>query len=265
VVLTAEQKAINIERRRQEKYNKTHQIIDGIDHKFCNNHYKYFPEENPWFPATLEYFYQNKTSKVDGLNPYCKRCGSQRALEQWKDDPIKHREAHKKYEKTSKFKQWTKKNREDQKEYLIQYRKDNKEKLNTYCKERRMHKTHNINKTEWQKCKEYFNNACAYCGLPVEDHYNIYKGELRKEDLQKEHVIHDGINDLSNCIPACKSCNSSKHESTLDEWYNENNPNFTEEKYNKIIEWITEDHKQYIMPPRPKQKYVRKESKKEVS
>jgi len=258
VTLTAEQKAINIERRRQEKYNKTHKIINGIDHKFCNTHYEYFPEEDPWFPATLEYYYKNISSNVDGLYPNCKKCGSQKAIEQWKDDPIKHREAHKKYEKTSKFKQWTKKNREDQKEYLIQYRKDNKEKLNTYCKERRMHKKHNINGLEWTKCKEYFNNACAYCGLPIEDHYNIYKGELRKEDLQKEHVIHDGINDLSNCIPACKSCNSSKHESTLDEWYNSDNPNFTEEKYNKIIQWITEEYKQYIMPPKPKQKYTRK-------
>lgn len=253
MVLTPEQKAINIERRRQEKFNKTHKIINGIDHKFCNNHYKYYPEENPWFPATLEYFYQNKTSKVDGLNPYCKKCGSQRAIQQWKDDPIKHRESHKKYEKTPKFKEWSKKNREDQKEYLIQYRKDNKEKMNAYCMVRSQHKSHKINSKEWYDCKEYFNNSCAYCGMTEEEHRKLFK-----QDLHKEHVDHEGSRYLNNCVPGCRKCNTSKHTATLEEWYNINNPVFTQEKYNKILQWINYDHKLYIMPEKPKREYKKK-------
>ena len=40
--LTPEQKANNLEERRKNKYNKTHKIINGIDHKLCNIHHKYY-------------------------------------------------------------------------------------------------------------------------------------------------------------------------------------------------------------------------------
>ena len=39
--------------------------------------------------------------------------------------------------------------------------------------------------------------------------------------------IDDGKNDLSNCIPSCESCNSSKNIKTLNNWYNHENINST--------------------------------------
>jgi hypothetical protein len=42
-------------------------------------------------------------------------------------------------------------------------------------------------------------------------------------------------------------CNSYKWEYSLDEWYNINNQNYTQEKYNKIIQWLTNDYKDYII------------------
>ena len=38
-------------------------------------------------PTTKEYFYENKSNKVDGLFPYCKRCSSLKSQNWQKDNP----------------------------------------------------------------------------------------------------------------------------------------------------------------------------------
>lgn len=58
-------------------------------------------------------------------------------------------------------------------------------------------------------------------------------------------------NELDNCVPSCQSCNSSKAQYTLEEWYNPNNDRrggevFTQERLDKIIKWTTEDYKQSV-------------------
>ncbi len=78
------------------------------------------------------------------------------------------------------------------------------------------------------------------------------------ETLHKEHVDHEGSNKLNNCVPGCKYCNSSKKDFSLEDWYDENNPNFNQERLDSIIKWITEDYKQYIQPTKPKGKYTKK-------
>lgn len=65
-------------------------------------------------------------------------------------------------------------------------------------------------------------------------------------DFCKDHYINDGANDLSNCIPLCKSCNGSKRSYDFDKFYNASNPDFVQERYNKILKWINEDYKKYI-------------------
>ena len=107
-------------------------------------------------------------------------------------------------------------------------------------------KKHRLSKQEWKSCKEYFNNECAYCGLPIEEHFRKYAGKLQKIDFHKEHVIDDGRDDIKNCIPSCQICNSSKRESSLNTWYNQENPNYTRERYLKIYNWIRYDCKKYI-------------------
>lgn len=113
-------------------------------------------------------------------------------------------------------------------------------------------KKHTINKKEWESCKRYFDYTCAYCGLPIEKYIVKFKGELIYGDFHKEHVNHEGKSDLSNCIPSCKSCNVQKHNKVLDDWYNKNNPNFTYERYNKIIKWVNEDWKKYYIEKKSK-------------
>jgi len=58
---------------------------------------------------------------------------------------------------------------------------------------------------------------------------------LLKNILHKEHVDDNGANDLSNCVPSCQSCNSTKNLKTLEEIIElKIIEKFTQEKYNKI-------------------------------
>jgi hypothetical protein len=102
-------------------------------------------------------------------------------------------------------------------------------------------KKHKISKVEWDNCKKYFDYSCAYCGMTEEEHRKIYK-----QDLHKEHVIDDGRNDLKNCVPSCKMCNSEKHEDSLNNWYNKNNLRYDYSRYSKIYNWIRYDCKKYV-------------------
>lgn len=126
---------------------------------------------------------------------------------------------------------------------LTEWQRNNPDKMKIY---RLQHRNHSITSNEWDNCKNYFNYRCAYCSLKIEDHYVIFRGKLVWSDFHREHVDHKGENDLSNCIPACKSCNCSKHTHGLEDWYNESNENYKEERLHKINQWINKDFKKFI-------------------
>lgn len=61
-----------------------------------------------------------------------------------------------------------------------------------------------------QKVYEKYNGCCAYCGMSLE-----YK------DMQVDHlhpVQKGGSNELSNLMPACRSCNHYKESFTLEQF-----------------------------------------------
>jgi len=221
--------------RRILSYEDTHKNINHTLHKMC-----LICEE--WFPCTEEHFHKNKKNKTDGLYPYCKPCARKKSIE-WnhsnyeryranvdrhKDDEItkqKHRRNAQRRKKNGLHQEWLDKNKDRQRMYG----------------ERRSIKNHNITDEEWDDCRQYFNFRCAYCGKTWEQN----KLETRK-DLHREHVDDEGANDLSNCVPACRNCNSYKWKFSLDEWYNEKNPVFNQERLEKILKWINEDYKKYI-------------------
>ena len=61
---------------------------------------------------------------------------------------------------------------------------------------------------QWQQCLTHFNHQCAYCDCT--------------EILEQEHVIpvsKGGHYTADNIIPACRSCNASKNNKPLEEWY----------------------------------------------
>lgn len=62
-----------------------------------------------------------------------------------------------------------------------------------------------ITAAQWRALQEYFNFRCAYCLAPV-------------DGLTQDHIIalsRGGEHVLGNIVPACKSCNSRKNNSTL--------------------------------------------------
>jgi len=240
-----------IERLRTAKLEREHKLINGIDHKLCNKHHIFFPNESPWVPATLEYFYYNDKNKTDYLHPNCILCGIQKMYVWREGNPDylekENKRTNEKYHTDNEYKQRIKNSsterRKDGKER--EWQRKHPEKLKVYNKQ---HSQHIISKEEWKADKEYFNNECCYCGLKIEDHYFTRLGITKNGDFHKDHMVHKGSNYLNNCVPACGSCNSSKHTDSLEDWYNIHNPNYTEARYNKIIKWCTEDYKLYFKP-----------------
>lgn len=216
-----------------------YKTISNLTQKICIECKKYFPMDNI-------HFYKNNSSK-DKLNSYCIPCTFKRSRKWVEENPDKYEE-----QKKRKVENRT----EEQKEYIRNYKRregyckewqrNNKDKIKGYQAYREMHKKHEITKYEWLSCKEYFNNSCAYCGLPQEQHFRLHYGEMKNFDLHKEHVDHNGLNDLSNCIPSCQSCNSSKGKHELEHWYNNDNKKFTQERLEKIKEWLNRDYQAYI-------------------
>jgi len=233
-------------------YLENHRTNDGGQlEKHCNRHYKYFPNENPWMPCTDEYFYKNKSSTKDGLNTWCKKCASKSSYEVNQVNYERFLEGEQRYRKTEKcnIADRAKYLRRKEEGYPQKWRANNPDKLKEYVNN---HRDHDILESEWIACQEYFNNECAYCGLPSEEHSANRKGKEFIMDFYKEHVDCEGYNDIRNCVPACRSCNSSKREKTLEEFFERTfNKNLTEDRYNKIIDWIGEDYKQYIIDKPP--------------
>jgi len=74
-------------------------------------------------------------------------------------------------------------------------------------------------------------NRCAFCGA-----FATHQRNHGRERLTVEHVLaltKGGLDEASNIIPACTACNSSKHNSPVDDWYRQQ-PWFTKARWAKI-------------------------------
>jgi len=72
---------------------------------------------------------------------------------------------------------------------------------------------------------------CAFCGVDA----NHPRNHGRKR-LTEEHVLalkNEGLDEASNIIPSCSTCNSSKHIAPVEAWYRRQ-PFFTEPRWRKI-------------------------------
>lgn len=247
-----------IKNRKSLTYEESHKIVNNITYKRCNCHGDWFPNEDIWMPMNEEYFYKNKANLKDGFSPICKKCARSKINYNNKVDPTyRRRKSLERYyenkeQDTIRRKQWEIDNIEYKRERQLKYQRDNPERIKQYRVTRELHKSHSITEREWRDCKNYFldengENCCAYCGLPVSQHMVTYKGITKQGDFHKEHLDDKGANDLSNCVPSCKICNSKKHNKKFEEWYNKNNPIYDKRRYDKILKWIEEDYKQYYI------------------
>ena len=83
--------------------------------------------------------------------------------------------------------------------------------------------------SDWKVCLTHFDHSCAYCG--------------EKNKLEQEHIIpvtKGGNYTKDNIIPACVSCNCSKYNQSLHEWY-PNHKNYSEDRLNKILDYVNKN------------------------
>ncbi|MDP9675213.1 hypothetical protein J2W97_001196 [Paenibacillus jamilae] len=220
------------------KWQTTHKIIGSKDHKLCSICNGYF---------TLDNFYSNKANSIDGLSPYCKTCTKEKSNKWAKDNYDRRLEIKRNNNKAPNAMVNQRENTRRKREngyYKDHYRK-NFHKYKDYWK-RRSKKKHDISEQEWKSCKDYFNDECAYCSLPANKHFILRNENLILMELHREHVDDKGANDLSNCIPSCRDCNSCKSTYSLSEWYDETNVNFSIERLKRIHNWLNEDYKKYL-------------------
>lgn len=84
-----------------------------------------------------------------------------------------------------------------------------------------------LTEREWNIAIKYFDNKCCYCGEymdePTKDHILALKkgGQLSPD----------------NIIPCCRTCNSSKNDRNLEEWYKEQSF-FDRRRLSKIYDYV---------------------------
>lgn len=217
----------------KKKFEKEHKIVDRVDYKFCNKHYIFFPEEDPWLPSTIEYFYHNDKNTIDGLHPECKECTKKKSIQWEKENPeqrakinIETNRRRKEYnkQKADEYRQrggdreWARNNRDKTKQYGLDYK---------------LHKKHNISKEEIQKLYKFCNSTCMYCGISEEEAKKVYN-----KRLFKDHFMNDGSNGIDNCILCCNGCSSSKGSKMFEDWYTPDKPIYSKRRLNKIMKWL---------------------------
>ena len=111
---------------------------------------------------------------------------------------------------------------EERKEYMREYMRKYREKQKQLAEGNKVPEN-GLPSEEWKKVLDYFDNECAYCGE-------------RNTELQQELIIpasKGGKCEMGNIIPACRSCNSSKQNKNIYEWY-EQQEFYNDLKLNKI-------------------------------
>jgi hypothetical protein len=200
-----------------------------------------------------EYYSSQKFSKKKGYytqyTAECKKCTSKRNYQYALANPEIPKKAQREiYKKESRRKVLyeNQKARADNGKYR-EWVRNNPDKSKQYSER---HRNHEITIKQWLACKDYFVNeygdwCCAYCGFLQREHFGRRLDKTFPMDLHKEHVEHDGANDLSNCIPSCQHCNSSKRQKSLIEWYPLQSF-FTQERLDKINQWLICDYNNAI-------------------
>ena len=82
---------------------------------------------------------------------------------------------------------------------------------------------------DWRDALLYFRGEGAYCGVK----------QSRRVKLTKDHivpVVKGGLTERANVIPSCVTCNSSKSDRDLGEWYTKQ-PFYSAERLRRIVEW----------------------------
>lgn len=214
--------------------------MEVLNNKKC----KRCEEDKPF----TEYYTQQK-KKASGeeyvyYNPRCKSCVNELSTEYRKEHHVEFMEYKKEWVKNNPEKHQgyiDKFHSEKKNQYKIQqkdWRQNNKDVMSEHARRYREEKQFKISNKEWERCKDYFNYTCAYCGISENEAQKLYD-----KGLHKEHAMNKGSNDLSNCLPSCTRCNSSKYTEDYTYWYTEDNSIYNDERLKLISDWLNGDFK----------------------
>ncbi len=199
------------------------------------------------YPRTSEFFGYDKRH-ADGLESYCRNCHNMRTAFYQKNNPAKSREIARRYYANNrdrciaKAKMYREKfpdrirasrqryrgnpeNRAAELKYYQNYRMINREKIRKYQRRNRARHAalqlrrealkralpHDLTEAQYADTLAYYNNACAYCGIPQSD--LGYR-------LHREHIVPEscgGGYTKNNIVPSCKPCNIHKFRRTPEE------------------------------------------------
>jgi 5-methylcytosine-specific restriction endonuclease McrA len=161
-------------------------------------------------------FHKSKYTK-DGLSSWCSACYREYNHQYRSKNIEKELERVQQYHKThlkesrERARQWRKNQPEKSKEIAKRTRKNNYGRIITAKRFRRALKygvKGSFTNDEWENLKTEYGNRCAYCNS-------------NSNKVYADHIIpisRGGPNDISNIVPACKSCNSSKQNKPLLLW-----------------------------------------------
>lgn len=191
---------------------------------------------NKEYPLTAQYWHKKHTNK-DGFNARCKECAnaddrnnyhnngykgkSEKQKEYYQENKSKILEAKEEYRQKNqvlislKGKKYYQNNKMHIKNYRRKFLnsiqgKNYKKQYDQMRRYKMLSITCNYTEQQWQECKQYFDNRCAYCG--------------EEKELTRDHFIalkHGGEYTKNNIVPACKSCNCSKRTKDFFKWYHE--------------------------------------------
>jgi len=127
------------------------------------------------------------------------------------------------------LRRYRKNNKVKIKEAHRKWRKGNPEKVSEYGRKRRTIRrklSATLTSKQWEKCKEYFNYSCAYCG--------------KSSPLERDHFIaltNNGEYSRDNIIPACRICNASKSNREFSVWYPKYR-HYSKKREKKILDYL---------------------------
>lgn len=175
------------------------------------------------YPATVNYFPKSSSTK-DGLYPYCKPCANAKN----RDSYNRNREAARSRANARRATQREETNRKNRLYYAANrkkinqknaaYQKANRDKWRVYYgvhQARRLDLPAQFSEDDWNRALTYFDGRCAYCGnLP---------GLFQTMKLSVDHYVPLSFPDCpgtvpANIVPACVSCNASKHSKPAELW-----------------------------------------------
>jgi hypothetical protein len=165
---------------------------------------KRYQEKKDELKVQTREYYDNNKDKVKKLFEKNSREYYAKHKERYKKRNDKYRIEHEEYYR----------------EYHKVYAKENKDKL-VEIGQRRRARMNDLEATltteQWEYTKAIFNNCCAYCGKSEEE-------QLKENGkrLEQEHfipVVKGGDYAIYNIIPACRTCNATKHDADFIDWY----------------------------------------------